>query len=102
MRLLLILSLLVITVGFSAEPKKTVVIQTDDSSAYVGISSFEEDDESYDVSVDALGDYDAYEDDDSDDDYAEYVSESTFSVEPLSSEAEIDLIEDALDNDEGD
>ena len=71
MRLLLILSLLVITVGFSAEPKKTVVIQTDDSSAYVGISSFEEDDESYEASVDAD------DDDDSDDDYFEYDSDYT-------------------------
>tara|TARA_B100000287_G_C20132217_1_gene582771 strand:- start:157 stop:468 length:312 start_codon:yes stop_codon:yes gene_type:complete len=102
MRLLLILSLLVITVGFSAEPKKTVVIQTDDSSAYAGISSFEEDDESYDVSVDAHEDYDADEDDDSDDDYIEYDSDDTVSVQLISSEAEIDLIEDALDKDERD
>ncbi len=94
MRLLLILSLLVITVGFSAEPRKTVVIQTDDSSAYVGISSFEGDDESYEVSVDA--------DDDSDDDYFEYDSDDTVSVQLISSETEIDLIEDALDKDERD
>ena len=94
MRLLLILSLLVITVGFSAEPRKTVIVQTDDSSAYVGISSFEEDDESYDVSVDA--------DDDSDDDYVEYDSDDTVSVQLISSETEIDLIEDALDKDERD
>lgn len=91
MRLLLILSLLVITVGFSAEPKKTVVIQTDDSSAYAGISSFEEDDESYDVSVDA----------DDADDYAED-TDTTYSMSPISSESEIDLIEDALDKDERD
>lgn len=87
MRLLLILSLLVITVGFSAEPKKTVVIQTDDSSAYVGISSFEEDDESYDV---------IFDDADDDDDYAED-ADTTYSVSPISSEAEIDIIEDAIE-----
>ena len=100
MRLLLILSLLVITVGFSAEPRKTVIVQTDDSSAYVGISSFEEDDESYDVIFDdtdddseanAAGGYD-----DDDDDYAED-TDTTYSVSPISSEAEIDIIEDAIE-----